>query len=106
MVWFSWNSISFKHKFLTFKCLTDVRLLPKLCRVDFYIVLKLNLFTPFQIDFGNVMKRYETLSDKVLTWYDMLIKKLKVQLGLLLQFYFAFRSTKHKRKRQNLDTSI
>lgn len=33
-MWFAWNSISCKHNFLAFECLSDVGLLCRLCRID------------------------------------------------------------------------
>ena len=102
-VWFVWNLVSFKHKFLTFEYLSDVRLLSKLCRIDFYIVLKLILFTLKRIDFRNVVKTYLIKCKHSMI---LLIKKLKVWLRLLLQFYFTFRYIRHKRKGKISDTII
>ena len=51
-----------KHKYLTFKCSSDVPLLSRLCRTDFYTVLK--LFTLFKLC---ASKFYPIQSFKLLT---------------------------------------
>ena len=38
MGWFPWNSISFKHEFAVFECSSNVPLLSRLCRIEFYTI--------------------------------------------------------------------